>query len=65
MGHDAAGEVSRGVKRGGTYVSVESLYLFRYLDEQVLRFYKRKENDQNCFLKAVGQVGREGSPTLN
>lgn len=41
---------------GGTYVSVEPFHLFRYLDEQAMRFNNRKERDGERFdsvLKAV------------
>lgn len=45
----------------GTYVSVESFHLFRYLDEQAFRFNERKnENgDQGRFLAAIaGMIGK-------
>ena len=37
------------MKRGisGTYVSVEPLHLFRYLDEQTFRYNHRKDADGN------------------
>jgi len=37
------------LKRGisGTYVSVEPLHLFRYLDEQTFRYNHRKDADGN------------------
>jgi transposase-like protein len=43
------------LKRGinGTYVSVESFHLFRYLDEQVFRYNHRKMNDGERFDLAV------------
>lgn len=49
------------LKRGlhGTYVSVEPLHLFRYLDEQVFRFNSRKLTDGERFSLAMrGVVGR-------
>lgn len=33
----------------GTYVSVEPFHLFRYLDEQALRFNTRKMQDKDRF----------------
>jgi transposase-like protein len=46
------------LKRGlhGTYVSVEPFHLFRYLDEQVYRFNRRKANDFSRFAWVVGAV---------
>ena len=46
--------LKRGIR--GTYVSVESFHLFRYLDEQAFRFNFREENDATRFLKAVGSI---------
>ena len=49
------------LKRGinGTYVSVERLHLFRYLDEQTFRFNNRKLTDGERFSIAVsGIVGK-------
>jgi hypothetical protein len=49
------------LKRGiaGTYVSVESFHLFRYLDEQTYRYNDRKLNDSERFSLAVsGIVGK-------
>jgi transposase-like protein len=40
----------------GTYVSVESFHLSRYLDEQAFRFNFREENDAWRFLKAAGSI---------
>ena len=40
----------------GTYVSVESFHLFRYLDEQVYRFNSRKQSDGMRFLAACASV---------
>jgi transposase-like protein len=37
----------------GTYVSTEPFHLFRYLDEQVFRFNKRKGNDAMRFALAL------------
>jgi len=41
---------------GGTYISVESFHLFRYLDEQSFRFNNRKSNDAARFDLAVSQI---------
>lgn len=41
---------------GGTYVSVEPFHLFRYLDEQSLRFNKRKGSDLDRFVEAAKTV---------
>lgn len=46
--------LKRGLK--GTYVSVEPFHLFRYLDEQVYRFNKRKANDFTRFAWLLGSV---------
>jgi transposase-like protein len=46
--------LKRGLK--GTYISVEPFHLFRYLDEQVYRFNKRKANDYSRFAWVVAQV---------
>jgi transposase-like protein len=40
----------------GTYVSVDPVHLFRYLDEQVFRFNNRKTNDAARFLKAAASI---------
>lgn len=40
----------------GTYVSVEPFHLFRYLDEQSLRFNNRKMNDAERFVLVMGQI---------
>lgn len=40
----------------GTYVSVESFHLFRYLDEQAFRFNNREANDRQRFTKVAGDV---------
>ena len=40
----------------GTYVSVEPFHLFRYLDEQALRFNTREDSDSARFEKVLGQV---------
>src|SRR5205085_4177298 len=40
----------------GTYVSVEPFHLFRYLDEQSLRFNNRKGTDSERFLAVTEQV---------
>ncbi|PSH04152.1 MAG: DDE transposase [Acidobacteria bacterium] len=51
------------LKRGlnGTYVSVEPLHLFRYIDEQAFRFNNRKQkgqnlNDSDRFQIALSQI---------
>jgi transposase-like protein len=46
------------LKRGiaGTYVSVESFHLFRYLDEQSFRFNNRATNDASRFSRTVCQI---------
>jgi ISXO2-like transposase domain len=46
---------------GGTYVSVEPFHLYRYLDEQMLRFNHRKDGDRKVtdsehFALAMSQV---------
>lgn len=46
--------LKRGLK--GTYVSVESFHLFRYVDEQVFRFNMRKDNDLGRFVVVVSRV---------
>jgi len=46
--------LKRGLK--GTYVSVEPFHLFRYLDEQVYRFNRRKLTDGLRFLEACASV---------
>jgi transposase-like protein len=46
--------LKRAIK--GTYVSVEPAHLVRYVDEEVFRFNKRKTNDAERFLKAVGGI---------
>lgn len=40
----------------GTYVSVDPIHLFRYLDEQMFRFNQRKLKDQERFLLVAAQV---------
>jgi transposase-like protein len=43
----------------GTYVSVDPVHLFRYLDEQAFRFNERKDCDAGRFFKAAkGIIGR-------
>ena len=41
---------------GGTYVSVDPVHLFRYLDEQCFRFNKRRLTDAERFMLVIGQV---------
>jgi hypothetical protein len=40
----------------GTYVSVEPFHLFRYLDEQALRFNTRKMSDRDRFAEMTRRV---------
>ncbi len=40
----------------GTYVSVDPIHVFRYLDEQTFRFNNRKENDAFRFSQVVSMV---------
>jgi transposase-like protein len=40
----------------GTYVSVDPVHLFRYLDEQVFRFNERKLNDAMRFFHVASEV---------
>ncbi len=40
----------------GTYVRVEPFHLFRYLDEQALRFNTREHGDGERFNEVLGQV---------
>lgn len=46
--------LKRGIK--GTYVSVEPFHLFRYLDEQCLRFNLRKLTDSERFETVVSMI---------
>jgi transposase-like protein len=46
--------LKRAIK--GTYVSVEPFHLFRYLDEEALRFNTRKMSDANRFAEMMGRV---------
>jgi len=46
--------LKRGLK--GTYISVEPFHLFRYLDEQVFRFNKRKGTDADRFSELVSLI---------
>jgi ISXO2-like transposase domain len=49
--------LKRGLK--GTYIAVEPLHLFRYLDEQAFRYNERKNDDGGRFLEVLnGLVGR-------
>lgn len=41
---------------GGTYISVEPFHLFRYLDEQVFRFNRRKGTDADRFTALVSLI---------
>jgi transposase-like protein len=40
----------------GTYVSIQPLHLFRYLDEQAFRFNNRELNDGQRFGKATSMI---------
>jgi hypothetical protein len=41
----------------GTYISVEPFHMYRYLDEQMLRFNNRKDlNDAQRFNLAMNQI---------
>ena len=40
----------------GTYVQVAPFHLFRYLDEQTLRYNQRKTNDFARFIAALATV---------
>lgn len=46
--------LKRGIK--GTYVSVEPFHLFRYLDEQALRFNARKMTDAGRFVAVLRTI---------
>jgi len=46
--------LKRAIK--GTYVSVEPFHLFRYLDEQVLRFNTRKAGDGDRFAQVAANI---------
>jgi hypothetical protein len=46
--------LKRAVK--GTYVSVEPFHLFRYLDEEAMRFNTRKMDDGQRFSRVLGKV---------
>jgi hypothetical protein len=42
---------------GGTYVWVEALHLFRYVDEQAFRYNHRKDaDDRERFIAAMKQI---------
>ncbi len=40
----------------GTYVSIEPVHLYRYLDEQEFRFNNRKANDAGRFERATKSI---------
>lgn len=40
----------------GSYVSVDPVHLFRYVDEQTYRFNERKKNDLQRFVGALKDV---------
>ena len=41
---------------GGTYISVEPFHLFRYLDEQALRYNERNLTDGERFLMVLKAI---------
>ena len=41
---------------GGTYVSVETFHLFRYLDEQAYRFNGLEGSDASRFSRAIQKL---------
>lgn len=43
--------LKRAIK--GTYVAVDPMHLFRYVDEQAFRFNKRKGTDASRFAEAI------------
>jgi len=49
--------LKRSIK--GTYVSVDPIHLFRYVDEQVYRFNQREKNDLQRFLGVLKDVVRK------
>lgn len=46
--------LKRSIK--GTYVSVDPIHLFRYVDEQTYRFNERKKNDLQRFVGVLKDV---------
>lgn len=46
----------------GTYVHVSPMHLFRYLDEQAIRFNERSGDDQTRFLSTMGRVSGRRLP---
>ena len=46
--------LKRGLK--GTYISIEPFHLFRYLDEQAIRFNNRNATDSERFVEALSSV---------
>ena len=46
--------LKRAIK--GTYVAVEPIHLFRYLDEQMFRFNNRQIDDAGRFLLAAASI---------
>jgi transposase-like protein len=50
--------LKRSIK--GTYVSVQTFHLFRYLDEQAFRFNERYDSDSGRFLKAMSGIFGKG-----
>ena len=47
--------LKRGLK--GTYISIEPLHLFRYVDEQVFRYNNRRQmNDYDRFRLAISHI---------
>ena len=50
--------LKRSIK--GTYISVQTFHLFRYLDEQAFRFNERYDSDSGRFLKAMSGIFGKG-----
>ncbi len=46
--------LKRAIK--GTYVSIEPFHLFRYLDEESLRYNERNGNDAQRFGKVLASI---------
>lgn len=40
----------------GTYVSIEPIHLFRYLDEEVFRFNQRHDDDGGRFTSVTSNI---------
>ena len=46
--------MKRAIK--GTYVAVDPVHLFRYIDEQAFRFNNRRDNDAGRFAETLDRV---------